>query len=399
MRNSVIERLLYINFPKVLPDEDRLAAMNISFDSTDFAVAIFRTKYTSALNRKSFTSIKSLLSMENFWNEVLGKWYNVYLTQIDDDNNVILINFHGGGYTEQKKLLKDTMDFCHKMITEKFNISLSLYVSDVQHTFAGIHKAFRDALFLSEFYHKTGDAVFAWEELPDSRFNLYYSYKPETEQKLINFVTAGKTDDAKKLILKVHEENIKNLPPWFEKVVIMDLLSSCLKSINMVHSEECGSFSDIQTKMRHLLHDYPEKYSINDVLDVLELICNAASCTNYSSKSMSIEERVRAIIREKYDSSDLNVSLIAQYLDINPSYVSALYKKCANESILDSINLYRLNKAENLLINTSKDIKDIAAMVGYYNSAGFIRAFKKYKGITPGQFRNMHNPMNLNTLS
>jgi len=389
IKNSLIERLLYVNFPKVLPDEERLASTNISFDSTDFAVAIFRTKPSNTIIQKSFDDIKSLLANDSFWKELLGKWYNVYLTQIDNDNTVILINFRSGSYNEQKKVLKDTMDFCHKMITKEFKITLSLYVSDVQHSFAGIHKAFRDALFLSEYYHGTGEVVFVWEDLPDNRFNIYYSYKPETEQRLINLVSTGKTDEARELILKVHEENTRNLPPWFEKVIIMDLLSSCLKSVNIVYNSEDGKLKDIRKKMRQLLHRDPEKYCINDVLEILDMICDAADCTTNSTKTVSIEERVRTIIRKEYGNYELNVSLIAKYLDINPGYLSALYKKCTNESIVDTINLYRLNMAEKLLTNTSKDIKDIAVMVGYNNSAGFIRVFKKYKGVTPGQFRNM----------
>jgi len=159
--------------------------------------------------------------------------------------------------------------------------------------------------------------------------------------------------------------------------------------MNMVRIDEESS-GEIGVKMRQLLHEDPEKYCIDDVLAILEMVCNYVQSSALASKSMSIDERIQEIIKNEYANSELSLSLIAQYLDLNPSYVSALYKKCTNESLVDSINQYRIKKAMELLANTSKNIKEIATEVGYYNSAGFIRAFKKYKGITPGQYRDMN---------
>jgi YesN/AraC family two-component response regulator len=48
----------------------------------------------------------------------------------------------------------------------------------------------------------------------------------------------------------------------------------------------------------------------------------------------------------------------------------------------------RLAEAKKLLRETRRGIEAIATAVGYYNSAGFIRTFKKYEGITPGQYRS-----------
>lgn len=398
MKNSMIERLLYSNFPSKLPVGERLQALNIRFDTTDFAVVILRIESPEILALRGET-LTNQLSNGALWEEMLGIWYNTYTTTIEGDT-VLLVNFRNGAYDEQKSRLQESMYICHKMIYEKYGVLISLYVSDVQHTFAGIHIAFRDTLFLSEYHRKSGEVVFAWEALNESRYDLYYSYKPETEQKLMNIMMAGEIDEAKKLILQVHEENIKNMPMWFEKVIIIDLLSSCVKAMNLVRAND-RCFSQIECKMRQLLHDDPEKYCIQEVLNILEMVCEVTRTKAATCKSMSIDEKVRAIISEEYTNSELCVSSIAEQLNINPNYATALYKKRTGESILDSINFYRLNKAIDLLKSSSKDVKDIAIQVGYYNSAGFIRAFKKFKGITPGQYRSMHhnNPKSIEKIN
>ena len=43
--------------------------------------------------------------------------------------------------------------------------------------------------------------------------------------------------------------------------------------------------------------------------------------------------------------------------------------------------------AKELLINSDMQIKDIVAQIGYIDVANFVRKFKTYEGVTPGQYR------------
>ena len=38
-------------------------------------------------------------------------------------------------------------------------------------------------------------------------------------------------------------------------------------------------------------------------------------------------------------------------------------------------------------MNTDIPVKDIVAQIGYIDAANFVRKFKGYEGITPGQYR------------
>jgi len=55
--------------------------------------------------------------------------------------------------------------------------------------------------------------------------------------------------------------------------------------------------------------------------------------------------------------------------------------------MLDAINRVRLARAKELLARDGVSIAEAAVRVGYYNSNAFIRTFKKYEGITPGQYK------------
>ena len=48
---------------------------------------------------------------------------------------------------------------------------------------------------------------------------------------------------------------------------------------------------------------------------------------------------------------------------------------------------YRVEQAEILLKETDRKIGDIAELVGYADAMTFSKMFKKYKGISPQQYR------------
>ena len=56
--------------------------------------------------------------------------------------------------------------------------------------------------------------------------------------------------------------------------------------------------------------------------------------------------------------------------------------------IQDYLNEYRISKAVTLLINTDKNITEIAEMTGFSTTSYFISRFRQKMGITPFQFRS-----------
>jgi len=64
--------------------------------------------------------------------------------------------------------------------------------------------------------------------------------------------------------------------------------------------------------------------------------------------------------------------------------MSSFFKKQKGIVLLEYINRTRVSKAKNLIKNNNFTVKDIALKVDYYYSNSFIRVFKNYEGITPG---------------
>lgn len=98
-------------------------------------------------------------------------------------------------------------------------------------------------------------------------------------------------------------------------------------------------------------------------------------------------EAVYRIVRERYSQNMLSVGFIADELNITQPYLSSFFKKATGQTIVEYIAKIRLQEAKRLLAETDCTVAHIACAVGYSNDIGFIRFFKKYEGITPGQYR------------
>lgn len=93
-------------------------------------------------------------------------------------------------------------------------------------------------------------------------------------------------------------------------------------------------------------------------------------------------------IEDNY-SSDINVTDIANYLHINRSYLSEIFKQIQQQSIKKYLTLYRLEKARSLLLSSDLTVLKISLLTGFKNEKNFFRIFKKYLICSPDKYRKI----------
>jgi two-component system response regulator YesN len=92
---------------------------------------------------------------------------------------------------------------------------------------------------------------------------------------------------------------------------------------------------------------------------------------------------------DKNHKQDLSLEQIAEHVDLHPNYVSSLFKKETGITFIHYLHLYRIQKAKELMARHPElSFHDISEDVGYENVRHFFNVFKKYCGVTPGEFRS-----------
>ena len=87
------------------------------------------------------------------------------------------------------------------------------------------------------------------------------------------------------------------------------------------------------------------------------------------------------------DRQDLSVAMVAEAMGVTPVAITRVFQRLLGMGTLDYIHHTRLKAAKQLLSASERSIREIAELTGYNNSVTFIRVFKKYEGVTPGQYR------------
>ncbi len=92
--------------------------------------------------------------------------------------------------------------------------------------------------------------------------------------------------------------------------------------------------------------------------------------------------------KELYKDPDLKLSEVADAIGVAPAYLSQYLNDNLQKSFSTFINAYRVDAAEKML--QANEILTLAAIgneCGFKSNSSFYSAFKKFKGITPGQFK------------
>ena len=104
----------------------------------------------------------------------------------------------------------------------------------------------------------------------------------------------------------------------------------------------------------------------------------------------SIALQAKSYIDTHYADPNLSLSKVSDYLKLQPSALSQLFKTELGEKFVDYVLKVRMQHAKQLLIDTDDSIQSIAEQIGYLNVISFYRAFKKVQDYPPGEYRTMY---------
>lgn len=106
-----------------------------------------------------------------------------------------------------------------------------------------------------------------------------------------------------------------------------------------------------------------------------------------SSRYRNLLKQAVDYIDERYAECSLSLNRVAQQINISPSYLSAVFSQEIGCTLTEYITDRRMEKARELLRNTSKRSGEIAFAVGYKDPHYFSFIFKKTQGCTPRDYR------------
>ncbi|MDR9855487.1 response regulator [Paenibacillus sp. VCA1] len=121
--------------------------------------------------------------------------------------------------------------------------------------------------------------------------------------------------------------------------------------------------------------------------ELAELIFNHRSEGQTNSEN-DVITKIKKYIHE-YVNGDLSLTRLSDFVSLNPSYLSRLYKHHTGESVTETIKQVRLQKSKELLRNPDIRMSDISERVGFLSERSFYRFFKSITKLTPQEYREL----------
>lgn len=310
----------------------------------------------------------------------LGNIYNIFL---ENDKVVFIFNTDMDIYTNitQYQKIYDIFSILHRSIKKELNIYVvfSFGTKEIDYTniylsfFAANNNLMYASIFNDEF------TVFCEK----NENNLILKKLPFSQ--LINDITNKNLTAIKEYIHFINEKcksenlNISQIKQLFISLVSSIYIQLWEKGINI-------NPNDLALNLAKITNIADFNTLQNYITETIQSISLQIGKSDDAQKNKNVTATLD-FIHNNY-TKDISVVEIADHIGLNHIYLNKIFKLSIGKTISEYLNFYRIEKSKNLLCNTNFSINNISTMLGYNDVRSYIRFFKKFTGVTPGNYRD-----------
>lgn len=354
-----------------------LKEINPSFDEnlpSYFVLCHFNQHTSNGIHPK-------MLSIIRIFTNYFKKFYEIYYTITSYDD--VLFCFQNkaekdiSSFDEAMKHIDNTIELLHTSLCEISETSVSIAVSE---KFVSVQEIYFQYGLLKETLESNRD---------ENGVICKIHSEEESERKLLLL-----TQRIIQAMLKKDNASVDH--HLSELISLCNKQQAPLESIKLnvnyiistyIEKNMLWNNKQISQKINILLSAPLEDLSYEFLSEMLHAIVAASeTSSDYLTTDKTVVLEIDRFIQNNYQ-NDISLSDIAKHVFLSPNYISRVYKQEKHQNIVSRIQEVRLQKALILLTGTNMKISDISNSVGFSSPRYFNTLFKKWKGITPLEYR------------
>lgn len=364
----------------------------VKFKYTHFIVLLFRVddfgKYIFRDDSRKAIQDLASFGITNLIEELSMDIGFGYSAELEDAREIaLLLNADEKNLSKRNiyELASKTMEY----FSANFDYTLTVGVGDICQEFDMICESFFEAnrALYYRLIKGSGNILFYGDIAEAQSRNHIFTYPVKLEDALIMAVKTGKNDDIAKIAMELKEYLTSN------NINIEAVQCICFGIVNAI----MNLLGDIHVDTSHCLKNEEELQLLVQPFDTvdtfIERVINFSSVIcNYlkgkkESKNFELRDKIIDIIKRNYRDSSLCLESISVECGMTPSYISRYFKDQTGYSLMQYVDMYRMNEVKRLLKETDIPVKDIITEVGYVDRSSFYRSFKKKEGMPPAEYR------------
>lgn len=376
-----------------LVDEDSMEYFQLDFENKHFALVSFYRSYTEEDIQyfdNDYMAYNSFIRfvLNNIFSELTDNRYHYYPLS---DGELILYLF----VLEKNEVplweleCIGRLEELYQFLLQKLDLSFYITAGEICDNFHHINTLYDDVIEAHEYncmIHETG-IVLVKDIAEPNRHNDKIMNK--YEKLLLDALMLNNFRKASAITDSIFDEFMTEgtSPFYLQKFHIYHLIDIILNS-----AQENAAVSNSGKRFQAMIDNITLCTNVQALkkafLNILKSICGISQ-EKYDERMQSLTNNIKNFVNENYMDCNLSIASIADSMNLNPKYMSRLFKEENEAGLLDYINTIRIQKAKSILASQDIILEDLALMVGYTNVRTFRRAFSKMEGTTPSQYKKM----------
>lgn len=394
VRREVLNKLIKGMITDYNGLKERLDSLGITFSTNSlFTVVLELSEDCDFFNLSKVELDQNMILarfiIENVGFDLFQDEFNYYYLDMGQNTCVLLLNLKAEEEdTKAEQLVQQRVKELILFLKNTYSLHLYSGISKQHHTLKGVQLCFDESRKAMEQHKLCGGLdPYSFAELENLEADYYYP--TEMEYQLTRYIKTGDSEKAKQLLESIIDINTrkKKISTGAARGLLFEISSGLKKLVDgaMISSGKepiCIIDLDGYMKTPNL------QTALKDFCALIDLyICERAE-VQVSNKTKRLVDSIAVCIEQNICENWLDLNGLSAEFGVTPQYISNIFKKYKDENIKDFISKLRLQKAKEFLRETDLPVKEIATQIGYVGEIGVIRLFKKYEGMTPGEYRN-----------
>lgn len=323
-------------------------------------------------------SIQILSVLENG----MQPWLHLYgLDMLKDDGIAILVNCQEReSASDQCEIRTAVASRLQTELQTEYGIEIPFYIGRIYEDPMEISRSFIEAAAIAGDYRFPGNQkIILFEQIGMEEQNLQY---PVLEQAV--YIQCLKQANEEEALTALHNM-IREIEPLKSFVITQclcfDIINAAVKTLDQMKGFELKDVDLKKICCFASLSEFREKAGF-----LTSQICRQLAEFRDSSHDR-LKSEILTWVNQHFGESSMGLEAVADQFHISANYLSRFFKQETGCTFIQYVTMIRMDRAKELLINSEMQVKDIVAQIGYIDVANFVRKFKNYEGVTPGQYR------------
>ena len=384
IRSKAIEALVSCT-RDVQESLDELEGMGIVLNASSYKVAVFDMDLYSDIHQidmeKRQESALMAFVLFNVADEIVtGEKAGI---AYQEGNNRVCILFMGNRNREFAAQIRDICQEIQQKVKEVIGIEVSTGIGGWVRTPGEAlhsHKQAEKAIELR--YLLGGNLLIDTEDMKEER-SLSLQ---EPLRRMTDGIRTGNETEMNQALLLIQEEIMNAKVDKSQACVCLQMIlrhaGSCWEAVSPDNE-------DLFRKRELLMEKITEQKTFKEAFTMVEnYVCEVYERCSSVNSSSGQRQAVLAVdyIQKHYMEPNLSLNDICSYLNISTSYFSTIFKDMTGGTFLEYLINIRMEKAKELLKNTTLKNYEIAEKVGFSDPHYFGISFKKMTGKTPTEY-------------